>query len=214
MAFSTRSDLREQAFRGFTGRGRNSARTDNTKIVAQTLKLRAEKARLLGYDTYADLKLEDTMAKTPDAVMGLLEPVWEKAVARVEADAQEMRAIAAEDGSNREIEPWDWRHYAEKLRLKKHDYRDEEQLKPYLQLDNNYQPPSFAVPGRLIGLAFEGTEGCASLARGTVRVFEVKNAEAPTGRSFIARLLQSANEKRSGAWMTGLQSGYRLSARG
>lgn len=206
MAFSTRSDLREQAFRGFTGRGRNSAKTDNTQIVAQTLKLRAEKARLLGYDTYADLKLEDTMAKTSDAVMGLLEPVWEKAVARVEADAQEMRAIAAEDGSNREIEAWDWRHFAEKLRLRKHDF-DEAQLKPYLKLDNIIAA-SFDVAQRLFGLTFEELKDVPAWHE-DVRVFEVKNADGSHRAIFLADYYNRPT-KRSGAWMTGLQSGYRL----
>lgn len=206
MAFSTRSDLREQAFRGFTGRGNNGAETDNTQIVAQTLSLRAEKARLLGYDTYADLKLEDTMAKTPDAVMGLLEPVWAKAVARVEADAQEMRAIAAVEGSNREIEAWDWRHFAEKLRLQKHDF-DEAQLKPYLQLDNVIAA-SFAVAGRLFGLTFEELKGVPAWHE-DVRVFEVKNADGSHRAIFLADYYNRPT-KRSGAWMTGLQSGYRL----
>ena len=146
------------------------------------------------------------MAKTPDAVMGLLEPVWEKAVARVEADAQEMRAIAAEDGSNREIEPWDWRHYAEKLRLKKHDF-DEAQLKPYLQLDNIIAA-SFAVAGRLFGLAFEELKGVPAWHE-DVRVFEVKNADGTHRAIFLADYYNRPT-KRSGAWMTGLQSGYRL----
>ena len=206
MAFSTRSDLREQAFRGFTGRGRKGTETDNAKIVARTLRLRAEKARLLGYGTYAELKLEDTMAKSPDAVMGLLEPVWEKAVARVGADAEEMRAIAAEEGSNREIEAWDWRHFAEKLRLRKHDL-DEAQLKPYLQLDNIIAA-SFDVAQRLFGLTFEELKGVPAWHE-DVRVFEVRNADGSHRAIFLADYYNRPT-KRSGAWMTGLQSGYRL----
>ncbi|MGY6709979.1 MAG: M3 family metallopeptidase [Rhizobiaceae bacterium] len=206
MAFSTRSDLREQAFRGFTGRGRTGGETDNAAIVARTLALRAEKARLLGYENYAELKLEDTMAKTPDAVMGLLEPVWEKAVARVEADAQEMRAIAAEEGSNREIEAWDWRHFAEKLRLSKHEF-DEAQLKPYLQLDNVIAA-SFAVAERLFGLTFEELKDVPAWHE-DVRAFEVRNADGSHRAIFLADYYNRPT-KRSGAWMTGLQSGYRL----
>ncbi|NMG37999.1 peptidase M3 [Chelativorans sp. ZYF759] len=206
MAFSTRSDLREQAFRGFTGRGRMGGESDNAEIVARTLKLRAEKARLLGYDTYADLKLEDTMAKTPDAVMGLLEPVWEKAVARAEADAAEMRSIAAGDGHNRQIEAWDWRHFAEKLRLRKHDF-DEGQLKPYLKLDNVIAA-SFDVAGRLFGLSFEEKSGIPAWHE-DVRVFEVRNADGSHRAMFLADYFNRPT-KRSGAWMTGLQSGHRL----
>ena len=206
MAFSTRADLREQAFRGFTGRGRMGGESDNARIVARTLALRAEKARLLGYWTYADLKLEDTMAKTPDAVMGLLEPVWEKALARVEADADEMRAIVAEEGSNREIEAWDWRHYAEKLRLRKHDF-DEAQLKPYLRLDNVIAA-SFDVANRLFGLTFEELIGIPAWHE-DVRVFEVKNADGSHRAIFLADYFNRPT-KRSGAWMTGLQSGYGL----
>jgi peptidyl-dipeptidase Dcp len=206
MAFSTRADLREKAFLGFTGRGRNDGESDNSQIVAQTLKLRAEKARLLGYETYAQLKLDDTMAKTPDAVMGLLEPVWEKAVARVEADATEMQKIAAEEGNNREIAVWDWRHYAEKLRARRYDF-DEGQLKAYLQLDNVIAA-SFDVAGRLFGLTFEELKDIPAWHE-DVRVFQVRDAEGKHRAIFLADYFNRPT-KRSGAWMTGLQSGYKL----
>ena len=206
MAFSTRSDLREKAFAGFTGRGRNGGDSDNAQVVARTLALRAEKARLLGYRTYAEFKLDDTMAKTPEAVMRLLEPVWEKAVARVAADASEMRAIAAEEGNNRDMDAWDWRHYAEKLRLRKHDF-DEAQLKPYLQLDR-IVAASFDVANRLFGLNFEELSGISAWHE-DVRVFEVKNADGSHRAIFLADYFNRPT-KRSGAWMTGLQSGYGL----
>jgi peptidyl-dipeptidase Dcp len=206
MAFSTRADLREKAFAGFTGRGRNGGATDNSSIVAQTLKLRAEKACLLGYETYADLKLDDTMAKTPDAVMGLLEPVWEQAVERVKADAAEMQKIAAEEGSNRDLAAWDWRHYAEKLRARRHDF-DEGQLKAYLQLDNVIAA-SFDVAARLFGLRFAELEGIPAWHE-DVRIFEVSDADGTHRAIFLADYFNRPT-KRSGAWMTGLQSGYLL----
>jgi peptidyl-dipeptidase Dcp len=205
MAFSTRGDLREQAFRRLHRRGRNGGESDNAEIVAQTLKLRAEKARLLGYDTYADLKLDDTMAKTPDAVMGLLEPVWEKAVARVEADAAEMKAIAAEEGSNREIEAWDWRHYAEKLRS-----GSTISTRPSSSPISSSTMSSRQLRRRRppVRLTFEELSGMPAWHE-DVRVFEVKNADGSHRAIFLADYFNRPT-KRSGAWMTGLQSGYRL----
>ena len=114
--FSDRRDLREIAFRAFIGRGENGGATDNREVVAKTLSLRAEKARLLGYDSYAALKLDDTMAKTPAAVFGLLDPVWEKAREKAAADQAEMQRLAAAAGRNDPIAGWDWRYYQEKLR--------------------------------------------------------------------------------------------------
>ncbi len=206
MAFSTRRDLRAKVFAAFTGRGRNGGETDNGEIIRRTLELRAEKARLLGYPSYAALKLDDTMAKTPDAVMQLLEPVWEKAVEKARADLAGMQALAAAGGSNEPIAAPDWRFYAEKLRAEKHAF-EEAELKPYLQLDRIIDA-SFDVAGRLFGLTFEELHGIPAWHE-DVRTFEVRDGDGRHRAIFLADYYNCPS-KRSGAWMTGLQSGYKL----
>jgi len=205
LTFSSRRDLREKAFHAFAKRGENGGATDNGENVRKTLALRAEKAKLLGYDTYAALKLDDTMAKTPDAVLGLLEPVWEKAREKAGADQRELQRLAEAEGQNDAIAPWDWRYYAEKLRAEKYDF-DEAELKPYLQLDHVIDA-CFDVAGRLFGLSFEEKKGIAAWHK-DVRVFEVRDAGGYRA-TFLADHFARPS-KRSGAWMSSLQSGYGL----
>ncbi len=206
MSFSGRRDLREKAFRAFAGRGENPGPTDNRDIVRRTLELRAEKARLLGYENYAALKLDDTMAKTPPAVMGLLEPVWKKALEKASEDEAELSRIASAEGRNHEIEPWDWRYYAEKLRAEKFAF-DEAELKPYLQLERVIDA-AFDVASRLFGLSFVERPGIAAW-HPDVRVFEVRNREGDRIATFLADYFARPS-KRSGAWMSSLESGYSL----
>jgi peptidyl-dipeptidase Dcp len=206
LTFSSRRDLREKAFHAFAKRGENGGATDNGENVRKTLALRAEKAKLLGYDTYAALKLDDTMAKTPNAVMGLLNPVWEKARGKAEADRTELQRLAEAEGQNDAIAPWDWRYHAEKLRAEKYDF-DEAELKPYLQLDRVIDA-CFDVAGRLFGLTFEEKRGIAAW-HPDVRIFEVKDAGGAYRATFLADHFARPS-KRSGAWMSSLQSGYKL----
>ena len=124
LTFSERRDLREQAFRAWVARGENTGETDNRDIIRETLALRAEKAKLLGYENYAALKLDNTMAKTPEAVNGLLMQVWEKAVVRAREEEAELAALIAAEGRNHAVMPWDWRHYAEKLRAHKFSFSE------------------------------------------------------------------------------------------
>ena len=200
--YSTRRDLREKAWRSFTARGEKT----NADLVKRTLALRAEKAKLLGYDSYAALKLDDTMAKTPSAVLGLLEPVWEKARARAAEDQRELERLAAAAGANDAFAAWDWRHYAEKLRAERYALDDAE-MKPYLQLDRIIEA-AFDVATRLFGVTFEEKKGVSGW-HPDVRVFEVKNADGSHRATFLGDYFNRAS-KRSGAWMSSLQSGYRL----
>ncbi len=206
LAFSERRDLREKVFRAFTRRGQNGGATDNSEVVGETLALRAEKARLLGYATYADYKLDDTMAKSPQAVHGLLDPVWEKALARAADDEAALGAIAVAEGRNDDIAPWDWRFYAEKLRAERFAF-DEAELKPYLKLDNVIAA-SFDVASRLFGLSFRERPGIPGW-HGDVRVFEVLDADGSLRATFLADYFNRPS-KRSGAWMSGLRSAHRL----
>jgi peptidyl-dipeptidase Dcp len=204
--FSERRDLREIAWRAFTMRGQNGGASDNTDVVRDLLRLRAEKARLLGYASYAALKLDDTMAKTPKAVHDLLDPVWQKALEKAAADQKQLERLAAEAGSNETFAAWDWRYYQEKLRAEKFAF-DEAELKPYLQLDRVIAA-CFDVATKLFGITFEEQKGIAGW-HPEVRAFLVRNADGSERGVFLADYFARPS-KRSGAWMSSLQSGYRL----
>jgi peptidyl-dipeptidase Dcp len=204
--FSERRALREKAFKAFVGRGETGGATDNGAVVGKMLALRAEKAKLLGYASYAALKLDDTMAKTPKAVFDLLDPVWEKAREKAAADEVELQRLAAAAGSNEKLAAWDWRFYQERLRAEKYAF-DEAELKPYLQLDRIIEA-CFDVATRLFGVTFVEKHEVPAW-HPDVRVFEVLNADGTRRGLFLADYFARPS-KRSGAWMSSLQSGYRL----
>lgn len=207
LTFSTRRDLREEAFAAWGKRGENGNDSDNRLIVAEMVKLRAEKAKLLGYATFAHFKLDDTMAKTPDNVRELLELVWKPAKARAAQEAADLAALAQSEGENGPIRPSDWRHYAEKVRQKTYAL-DEAVLKPYLQLDRIIAA-AFDVAGKLFGLSFAARTDLAGY-HPDVRIWEV--TESATGRHiglFIGDYFARAS-KRSGAWMSAFRGQRRL----
>lgn len=204
--FSERRDLREKAFKAFTGRGETGGPTDNAAVVKKMLSLRSEKAQLLGYESFAALKLDDTMAKTPKAVFELLEPVWEKAREKAAADEAQLQGLAAASGSNEKLAAWDWRFYQERLRAEKYAF-DEAELKPYLQLEQIIAA-CFDVATRLFGVSFAEKQGIPAW-HPDVRVFEVLNADGSRRGLFLADYFARPS-KRSGAWMSALQSGYKL----
>jgi len=204
--FSERRDLREKAFKAFIGRGETGGATDNAPVVARMLALRAEKAKLLGYDSFAALKLDDTMAKTPEAVFDLLDPVWEKAREKAAADEVGLQRLAAAAGSNEKLAAWDWRFYQERLRAEKYAF-DEAELKPYLQLEKIIEA-CFDVATRLFGITFAEKAGIPAW-HPDARVFEVFNADGSRRGLFLADYFARPS-KRSGAWMSALQSGYQL----
>ena len=206
LAASARRDLREQAFRAWVARGENDGETDNRGIVKDTLSLRSEKAGLLGYANFAALKLDNTMAKTPDAVNGLLMQVWEKAVARAREEEAELAALIAEEGRNHEVMPWDWRYYAEKLRAKKFNFSEAE-LKPYLQLEKIIDA-CFDVAERLFGIRAIEKKG-VPVYHPDVRVFEIRDREDRLVAMFLGDYF-ARSSKRSGAWMSSYQSQHRL----
>ena len=163
LAFSSRRDLREKVWRTFVNRGDNGGEKDNNATIAEILALRAARAQLLGYPTHAHWRLENTMAKTPERAMQLMEAVWRPAVARVREEVADMQAIADAEGAGLRIEPWDYRYYAERVRKAKFDL-DEDEIKPYLQLDR-LREGMFYVAERLFGLKF------VPLAAGSVPVY-------------------------------------------
>ncbi len=200
LQFSPRRDLREKAYRAWTARGANGGETDNRDIAAEILKLREERARLLGYDTFAAFKLETEMARSPQRVRDLLMQVWTPAKARAEADAEVLRQMMQDDGINGPLEPWDWRYYAEKRRKAEHDL-DEATLKPYLQLDRMIEA-AFACANRLFGLEFAPLD--VPLYHPDCRAWEVtRNGQhmAVFIGDYFAR-----GSKRSGAWCSAMQA--------
>jgi peptidyl-dipeptidase Dcp len=206
LQFSTRRDLREEAFKAFIARGANGGKTDNRAIIAEMLQLRAEKARLHGFENFAEFGLENSMAKTPQAVRELLSAVWEPARARAEDDRQELAKIVAEEGGNFAIAPWDWRHYAEKLRKAKHDL-DEAELKPYFEL-NRMIEAAFETARRLFGLTFkERTD--LPVYHADVRVWEVFGRGGEPVGLFIGDYFTRPS-KRGGAWMSCFRQQHRL----
>lgn len=148
LQFSARRDLRETAFKAWIARGAGGGATDNRAVAREILALRAERARLLGYETFADYKLATEMAKTPDAVRGLLMAVWGPARARAEADALRLAELMREEGVNGALAPWDWRRYAA-IRQRREHALDEAEVKPYLQLDAMIAA-AFDVAGRTL----------------------------------------------------------------
>jgi len=200
LQFSPRRDLREAAFKAWVARGENGGDTDNRAIVAETLKLRQERANLLGFDTFSDFKLAPEMAKTPQAVRDLLMAVWEPAKAAAEKDAAKLTNLMKADGIQDDLAPWDWRYYAEKLRKAEHDL-DEAELKPYFQLDQMINA-SFACATKLFGLTFEPLN--VPLYHPDARAWEVKKGDRHIA-VFIGDYF-ARSSKRSGAWCSRFRS--------
>lgn len=198
LIFSARRDLREQAFKAWTERGANGGETDNRAILAEAVQLRNEHARLMGFKSFADFSLDDTMAKTPQKVRELLEAVWPRAVARAAEERDALVALARREGGNFEFAAWDWRYYAEKVRKARYDL-DESELRPYLQLDNMIDA-AFSCAKRLFGLSFRELKN-APLYHPEVRVFEVTGRDGTHVGVFMGDYF-ARPEKQSGAWMS------------
>jgi peptidyl-dipeptidase Dcp len=203
---SPRRDLREKVFKAFTARGDNGNANDNNAVIGEILSLREESAKLLGFPTFAAYRLEDSMAKTPEAVRGLLERVWKPARARALADRDALQGLVAEDGGNFALAPWDWRYYAEKLRQRRANF-DDAAIKPYLVLDHMIEA-AFDCASRLFGLSFTERKD-VPVWHPDVRVWEVKDAAGRHKALFYGDYFARAS-KRSGAWMTSLRDQQKL----
>ena len=206
LTYSSRRDLREKVWRTFYSRCDHGDATDNKKIIVEILQLRAERARLLGYPTHAHFRLEDTMARTPERAMALMEAVWKPAVARVREEVADMQAIADREGAGITIAPWDYRYYAEKVRKAKYDL-DENEVKPYLQLER-LREAMFWVAGRLLGFRFEPARG-VPVYHPDVRVWQVLDASGHhVGLWYFDPYARPG--KRSGAWMNAYRAQERF----
>jgi len=204
LTFSERRDLREAAWRAWTSRGEHAGPSDNRAVAAEILQLRLEQARLHGDASFADFALGDTMAQRRDAVMALLEQVWQPALSRAEDDREALAALALSRGESATIEPWDWRFYAEQLRRVRFDLDDAE-VKPYFPLDAMVAA-AFDCAHRLFGLSFVERRDIVAY-HPDVRVYEVHGAAGPVGVFLHDNFARPT--KRSGAWM----SEYRAQSR-
>ena len=199
LAYADNRNLRERAWRMFVDRGDNGDEHDNNRIISDILRLRAERAKLLGHETHAHWRLENTMAGTPERALELMDAVWKPAVARVREEVADMQALANREGHNLTIEPWDYSYYAEKVRKAKYDL-DANEVKPYLQLDS-LRAGMFWVAGELFGFDFKPAVN-VPVFHPDVRVWEVTNRSDGRHVGLWYFDPYARTGKRSGAWMT------------
>ena len=197
LTFSARRDLRQAAYQAWIARGTHDGPHDNRVLIPEILALRAERAKLLGYPSFAAFRLADSMAGTPDAAAALLAEVWEPAKHKAAVERDRLLAVAQAEGFNGQLAAWDWRYYAERVRRADYDL-DETELKPYFVLEN-LQRAVFDTATRLFGLTFT-LQPDVPVYHPDVRVYEVRDAEGHVG-VFIADHY-GRPDKRSGAWMS------------
>jgi peptidyl-dipeptidase Dcp len=207
LQFSSRRDLREAAFKAWIARGEGGGGTDNRKIIAEMTALRAERARLLGYEDFATFRLEDTMAKTPDAALDLLHRVWAPARAQALREQARLQACVQAEGGNFELAAWDWRYYSEQRRKAEFDF-DEGEIKPYLQLEKIIEA-AFHTAGRLFGLTFTERRDVPTY-HPDVRAWEVTGPDGRHVGLFLGDYFARPS-KRSGAWMSSFRGQEKLS---
>ena len=208
LTYSTRRELREKVWRTFVNRGDNGDARDNNALIGEILQLRAERAGLLGYATHAHWRLEDSMARTPERAMELMEAVWKPAVLRVREEVADMQKLADTESAGIRIEPWDYRYYAEKVRKAKYDL-DTNELKPYLQLEK-LREGMFYVAGELFGMRFsELAAGTVPVYHPDVRVWRVDDAAGKlVGLWYFDPYARVG--KQSGAWMNAYRNQERF----
>ncbi|TYB73998.1 M3 family metallopeptidase [Bizionia myxarmorum] len=205
LTYSTERELRKQVWENYYSRGDNGDKFDNNKIIAEILKLRKERVGLMGYDNYAEWRLQDRMAKTPENAMDLMLKVWPAAIARVKEEVADMQTVANELGDNITIEPWDYRYYAEKVRKKKYDL-DSDEVKQYLQLDKLTEAMFFTA-GELFNFKFTPVaEGSVPVFHEDVKVWEVTDKDSGKHIGLWYLDPYAREGKRSGAWATTYRS--------
>lgn len=203
---STRRDLREKVYNAYINRGDNDDANDTNATIAEILRLRAERAELLGFETHAHYRMADTMAQDPDVAMDLMMQIWPAAVARVEEEVADMQAVADAENAGITIAPWDYRFYAEKVRKAKYDL-DASEIKPYFKLDNMVEA-MFDMADKLYDMSFTENTGSLPVFDPEVRTFEVKRGDRLIGLFYLDNFAREG--KRSGAWMTTYRSQYEL----
>ena len=209
MQASSRRDLREKLFRAFVARGAGGGAHDNSAIMRETVALRAERARLLGHESFAHFRVADTMAKTPEAALELMRRVWAPARQQASREAEALQAMIAAEGGNFELKPWDWRYYAEKRRKALYDI-DQAEIRPYLPLDSIIAA-AFDVAERLFGVSFAPRDDIP-LPHPDARAWTALDADGAPIALFIGDYF-ARESKHSGAWMSALRDQQKLDGR-
>ncbi len=199
LTYSTERELRKQVWTNYYSRGDNGDEYDNNELIAEILRLRREKVEILGYSNYAEWRLQNRMAKTPENAIGLMEAVWPAAIARVAEEVADMQAVADKNGDDITIEPWDYRYYAEIVRKEKYDL-DSEEVKQYLQLDKLTEAMHY-VAGRLFNYNFTPVpEGTVPVFHEDMKVWEVTDKTSGENIGLWYLDPYAREGKRSGAW--------------
>jgi peptidyl-dipeptidase Dcp len=201
LTFSDRRDLREKVWNAFKNRGDNAGEHDTKPLIVEITKLRAERARLLGFFSHAHLNMDDTMAADPRRAEELMDTVWKATTARVRGEVADMKELATKEGFPGEIAPWDYLYYAEKVRKARFDINQDE-IKPYFEL-NNMIAAMFWTAERLYHIDFKEITGQVPVFHPDVRVWEVVDKETGKHISLFYGDNFARTGKRSGAWMTG-----------
>jgi peptidyl-dipeptidase Dcp len=199
LTFADNRALRERVFKAFAGRGDNGGESDTNATIAQIVKLRADRAKLLGFGTHAEWRMQDTMAKTPAKGMELMMRVWPAAVARVKEEVRDMQALANKSGQKITIEPWDYRYYMEKVRKQRYNLSQDE-IKPYFEL-SNMMNGMFWAAGQLYDLDFKENTGKVPVFNPDVRTFDVIDRKSGDVIGLFYLDNYAREGKRSGAWM-------------
>jgi peptidyl-dipeptidase Dcp len=204
LTFADNRALREKVWRAFVNRGDNKGANDTNQTIAEIVKLRADRAKLLGFSSHAEFRMQDTMAKTPARAQELMMRVWPAAIARVKEEVADMQALARKTDRNLTIEPWDYRYYQEKVRKQRYNLTQEE-VKPYFEL-NNIIEASYWAAGELYGLDFKEITGTVPTWHPDIRVYSVTNRADGKQIGVFYRDDYARTGKRSGAWATTYRS--------
>ena len=198
LQYSENRPLREQMYKAYINRGNNNDKNDNKKIITDIIKLRLEKAQLLGFDCYSNFVLDNTMAKNSTTVMDFLNNLWSYSLPKAKAEAVELQKIMDKEGKGEKLEAWDWWFYTEKLRKEKYNL-EEDEIKPYFKLEN-VREGAFAVANKLYGITLTKLEGIP-VYHPDVEVFEVKDADGSHLGVFYVDYFPRPG-KSGGAWMS------------
>lgn len=204
MQYAANRDIRKRLYTAYTNRCNNGGETDNKELLAKIIKLRLEKAKLLGYNNYADFVLDENMAKNSANVTDFLNGLWKYSLANAKKEASDLQGMMDKEGKNEQLEAWDWWYYAEKLRQEKYDLNEDE-LKPYFKLEN-VRDGAFAVANKLYGVTLAEIEDIP-VYHPDVKVFEVKDTDGSLLGIFYTDYFPRAG-KRGGAWMSNYREQY------
>lgn len=200
LQYADNRDLRREMYLAYINRGDNNNEHDNKAVIAEILKLRQQKARLFGFNNFAEYQLEDKMAKTPQAAYDLLMTIWNAALPQAKAEAAELQKLMDAEGKGEKLEAWDWWYYTEKLRQQKYALSESE-LRPYFSLEN-VRKGSFMVAEKLFGVKFRPIEGL-DIYHPEVETFEVLDSDGSHLALFYVDYFPRAT-KRAGAWMNNI----------